>query len=84
MKTRLHNTDDVSEGTFAFAADIEGQYDFCFIDSPRPGFPRTWLYLIILIGALLTQFGFCSQLESPTSCFVVLHRATRQQEERWR
>eukprot|EP00029_Vermamoeba_vermiformis_P003162 TRINITY_DN13538_c0_g1_i1.p1 TRINITY_DN13538_c0_g1~~TRINITY_DN13538_c0_g1_i1.p1 ORF type:complete len:204 (-),score=60.05 TRINITY_DN13538_c0_g1_i1:101-712(-) len=39
MKTRLHNTDDVSEGTFAFAADIEGQYDFCFIDSPRPGFP---------------------------------------------
>ncbi len=58
MKTRLHNTDDVNEGTFAFAADIEGQYDFCFIDSPRPGFPRTAIYLIIILGALLTLFDF--------------------------
>lgn len=82
MKTRLHNTDDVSEGTFAFAADIEGQYDFCFIDSPRPGFPRMLWYLIILLGTLLTQFDFVvnSNLQRRVSLSYTVQRDNKKSE----
>jgi len=38
-RNRIHNVEDGTLGTFAFAADLDGEYDFCFLDSLRPGFP---------------------------------------------
>jgi hypothetical protein len=38
-RVHVYNAEDIQTGTYAFVADLDGEYQFCFSDAPRPGFP---------------------------------------------